>query len=67
MKPESKTNRPIDKEEYDALMSELSTSEDESETPPSARDIEEKFRRIEFCMMIIVGLLIAVLIISKAD
>jgi hypothetical protein len=69
MKPVSQSNRRItlEREEYDALMSELSRSEPEPKTPPSSQDIEERFRKIEFCMMIIVGLLLAVLVFSKAD
>jgi hypothetical protein len=69
MKPEPKTDRPVsfEREEDDALMSELGTAKTRSKPPPSAQEIEEKFRRIEFCMMIIVGLLIAALVFSKAD
>jgi len=49
----------ITREEYEALMSELA-QEAVSEYPTSFPDATEKLRRLEFDMMILVGLIVAV-------
>jgi hypothetical protein len=61
MKPKPLCNRKIDieREEYDALMSELPLPEVEPESAYGAPELDEKLRKIEFCMMIIVGLVLA--------
>jgi hypothetical protein len=67
MKPKLSSERTviIEPEEYDALMAELPTPEVEPKSPSESAQIDEKFRKIEFYMMIIVGLILLVLILCK--
>ncbi|MFA4903340.1 MAG: hypothetical protein WC600_11430 [Desulfobaccales bacterium] len=67
MKPKLSRERTviIEPEEYDALMAELPTTEVELKSPSEPAQIDEKFRKIEFYMMIIVGLILLVLILCK--
>ena len=67
MKPKPGCERPvtIEPEEYDALMAELPTSEVDLKSPSESTQLDEKFRKIEFYMMIIVGLVLVVLILCK--
>lgn len=67
MKPKLSSERTviIEPEEYDALMAELPTPEVETKSPSESAQIDEKFRKIEFYMMIIVGLILLVLILCK--
>lgn len=61
----------LEQEEYDALMTELSSPEG---GPPSTynfpeidkKKVDEKLRKIEFYMMIIVGLILVMLLLSNA-
>lgn len=55
----------LEPEEYDALMAELPTPEFELKPPSESAEIDEKFRKIEFYMMIIVGLVMLVLMLCK--
>ncbi len=68
MKPKQSCERPvtIEPEEYDALMAELPTPE-EPQSFANTPEIDEKFRKIEFYMMIIVGLVLLVLILCKGN
>jgi hypothetical protein len=65
MKPKSPYDRTvtIEREEYDALMSDLPTPEVSSGSP----ELEERFRRIEFYMLIIVGVILIVFILCKGN
>jgi hypothetical protein len=67
MKPKLSCERTvtIEPEEYDALMAGLPTPEVELKSPSESAQIDEKFRKIEFYMMIIVGLVLLVLILCK--
>jgi len=67
MKPKLSSERTvtIEPEEYDALMAELPTPEVELKSPSESEQIDERFRKIEFYMMIIVGLVLLVLILCK--
>lgn len=60
-KPKGDRTIIIEREEYDALMSELP----EPEISSSSDEIEERFRKIDFYLMIIVGLILLVLLISQ--
>ena len=66
LKPHCHQKIIIEKEEYEALMAELSTPEFDSKTTHDPQAITEKIRKIEFYMMIIVGLILVVLMLSKA-
>lgn len=68
VKPKLGFEQPVtlEPEEYDALMAELPPPESDLPSPPSRPEIDERFRKIEFYMMIIVGLVLIVLIISKS-
>ncbi|MHB9071888.1 MAG: hypothetical protein ACYC6G_00025 [Desulfobaccales bacterium] len=66
MKPKlSERTVTLEPEEYDALMAELPTPEVELKSPSESAQIAEKFRKIEFYMMIIVGLILLVLVLCK--
>jgi hypothetical protein len=67
MKPKPGSERlvTLEPEEYDALMAELPTPEVDLKSAPESAQIDEKFRKIEFYMMIIVGLVLVVLILCK--
>jgi hypothetical protein len=69
MKPKPMDERTItlEPEEYNALMSGLLASEVERESSSVSPEIEAKFKRLEFCMMILVGLVLAVFILCKGD
>ena len=60
-KPKGDRTIIIEREEYDALMSELP----EPEISSSSDEIEERLRKIDFYLMIIVGLILLVLLISQ--
>jgi hypothetical protein len=66
MKPKPECHRQIiiEREEYDALMAELPTPEVDPKPPDGSPELEEKLRKIEFSMMIIVGLILVVLLLS---
>jgi hypothetical protein len=54
----------ITRDEYDALMSEL-TLKSGFKTSPPISEIEEKIRRLEFDMMVLVGLVLVVFILCR--
>jgi hypothetical protein len=54
----------ITRDEYDALMSELALKS-ESKTSAPISEIDEKIRRLEFDMMILVGLVLVVFILCR--
>jgi hypothetical protein len=63
-KTRSSSGRIITPEEYKALMSELA-QQDEPERLGPISQIHERVRRLEFNMMILVGLILVVLILSQ--
>jgi hypothetical protein len=67
MKPKLSSERKVtlEQEEYDALMAELPAPKAELKSPSESAQIDEKFRKIEFYMMIIVGMVLLVLILCK--
>ncbi len=69
MKPKLSGERTVslEPEEFDALMAGLPAPEIEPQSGSNASEINEKFRKIEFYMMIIVGLVLVVLILCKAN
>jgi hypothetical protein len=69
LEPEPSTARmvTIEQEEYNALMAELPHPEIEPQSTSNGSEIDEKFRKIEFYMMIIVGLVLIVLVICKGN
>jgi hypothetical protein len=60
----SSSGRIITREEYDALMSELA-QQDEPELLVPISHVHERVRRLEFNMMILVGLILVVFILSQ--
>lgn len=66
-KPGNERLVTLEQEEYNALMAELPTPEIEPQSNANASEIDERFRKIEFYMMIIVGLVLVVLILCKPD
>ncbi|MEJ2671930.1 MAG: hypothetical protein P8168_06985 [Deltaproteobacteria bacterium] len=58
--------RIITQEEYDALISELA-QEQEPELPNQLSEVLEKIRRLEFNMMILVGLIMVVFILCQSS
>jgi hypothetical protein len=54
----------ITRDEYDALMSELDL-ESESKPSPPISEIDEKVRRLEFDMMILVGLILVIFFLCR--
>ncbi len=69
MKPKQLCDRKIiiEREEYDALMSELRAPEVELKPTYGSPELDEKLRKIEFYMMIIVGLILVMLMLSKGN
>ncbi len=75
MKPKLSCERTVtlEPEELDALMAELPAPEIEPQSltentkNTKTSEINEKFRKIEFYMMIIVGLVLVVLVLCKAN
>ena len=53
------SNRIISQEEYNALMSELAQAALPKALPPISK-IDEKFRRLEFNLMVLVGLILVI-------
>lgn len=64
-KPSGVQKVTIEPEELNALMAELPAPE--PEPTPQASEVDEKIRKIEFYMMIVVGLVLLVLILSKSN
>ena len=62
-KPISARAITIEREEYDALMSELPTPEFSSCSP----EVEERFRKIDFYLMVIVGLILLILLLVQGN
>ncbi len=60
----SSSRRIITREEYDALMSELA-QQDEPELLVPISQVHERVRKLEFNMMILVGLILVVFILSQ--
>jgi hypothetical protein len=60
-KPQGDRTIIIEREEYDALMSELPEPESSTCSP----EVEERFRKIDFYLMIIVGLILLMLLIFQ--
>ena len=61
----SSPGRLITREEYDVIMSEVSTLEaglKDAETPVP---IEERLRKLEFCMLILVGFVLIFIALSR--
>ena len=54
----------ITREEYSALMSGLATLASELEHLPRLLEAEKRLRRLEYLMMILVGLLLAVIVLK---
>jgi hypothetical protein len=54
----------ITRDEYDALMSELALKS-ESKTSSPISEIDEKIRRLEFDMLVLVGLVLVVFILCR--
>ncbi len=75
MKPKLSCERTVtlEPEELDALMAELPAPEIEPQSfvkitkIAKTSEINEKFRKIEFYMMIIVGLVLVVLVLCRAN
>jgi hypothetical protein len=69
MKPKPLFHRSkiIEREEYEALMSELPTQDIQPQANSIPPDLDERIRKIEYCMMIIVGLILVVLLICKGN
>ena len=64
LKPRRARKIIIEREEYEALMAELPTPEFELQPPHESSELAEKVRKIEFYMMIVVGLLLVVLLLG---
>jgi hypothetical protein len=62
----SPSGRIITREEYDALMSELAM-ESESEQVAPISEIDERVRKLEFNMMILVGLILVVFMLCRTN
>jgi hypothetical protein len=62
----SSSGRIITQEEFDALISEL-TREAEPEHVASIPDADEKLRKLEFNMMVLVGLILVVFILCRSS
>jgi hypothetical protein len=62
----SSSGRIITQEEFDALISEL-TREVEPEHVSSIPDADEKLRKLEFNMMVLVGLILVVFILCRSS
>ena len=65
LKSEPQCDRPIviEREEYDALMSEMPAPED----TPSSPELNERVKKIEFFIMIIVGLILVVFLLCQRN
>lgn len=63
MKSEPERDRKIliEPEEYDALMSELPTPEENPEPP----ELEERMRKIEYCMIIVITLVLTIFLFYR--
>ncbi|MEJ2671766.1 MAG: hypothetical protein P8168_06090 [Deltaproteobacteria bacterium] len=64
-KPECDRKVIIEEEEYKALMAELPPPETEVKPTSRLPEIEEKIRKIEFYLLIIVGLVLVFFLFSK--
>jgi hypothetical protein len=67
MKPQPGCDRKIsiEQEEYDVLLSELPPSEAEPKPTDDFPELDEKLRKIEFCMLLLIGLVFVVLLLSQ--
>jgi len=65
--PKREQKVTIEREEYDALMAELPIPEAEPKPALTSSEIDEKFKKIEFYMMILVGLVLVVLILCTRN
>jgi hypothetical protein len=65
LKPRCDRKVSLEKEEYEALMAELPTLEFESKPAPDAPELADRLRKLEYYMMIIVGLVLVVLMLGK--
>jgi hypothetical protein len=62
----SSSSRIITREEYDALMSELALESEPEHVAPST-EADEKIRKLEFNMMVLVGLILVVFILCRTS
>jgi hypothetical protein len=62
----SSSGRIITREEYDALMSELAMESEPEQVAPTS-EIDEKIRKLEFNMMILVGLILVVFMLCRTS
>lgn len=60
----SPSGQIITREEYDALMSELALEPEPEHVAPIS-EIDEKVRKLEFNMMVLVGLILVVLMLCR--
>lgn len=65
LKPRCDRKTIIEREEYEALMAELPTPEFELKPTHDSAELAERVRKIEYYMMIIVGLILVVLMLGK--
>jgi hypothetical protein len=57
----------LERKEYAALMSERPAPKIELKSAPDFSEIEEKLRKINFYLMILVGLILVVLVLCKGN
>jgi hypothetical protein len=57
----------VDPEEYAALMSSLRAPDVEEESTPISPEIETKIKTIEFCMIILIALVVMVFFLCKGN
>jgi len=62
----SPSGQIITREEYDALMSELALKSEPEEVAPIS-EIDEKVRKLEFNMMVLVGLILVVFMLCRTS
>jgi hypothetical protein len=60
------SGRIITQEEYDALMSELALKSEPGHVAPIS-EADEKVRKLEFNMMVLVGLILVVFILCRTS
>jgi hypothetical protein len=61
----SSSGRIITREEYDAIMSEVSNMEIGLEDAEKPRQIEARVRKLEFCLLILVGFVLIFFMLSR--
>ena len=61
----SSAGRIITREEYDAIMSEVSKMETGLGDAEKPRQIEARVRKLEFCLLILVGFILIFFMLSR--